>query len=158
LETDAPGFLDRRDRGGWTDDTRDTGPKMAALIAEAAMPKAGMKSVDVISEGRCLILGKGDVAFEAAAQLAEALAVTLLQLDATDPPPRRDFDVIRGRLKTATGALGGFAVAFDAFQQIDPGGRGDFRWTEPRDGARSECDVILDLGGDAPQFSAHEKR
>ena len=158
LDVEVPGFLDLRDRAGWTDDPRDTGPKMAALVADAALPSVGAKTVDVVSEGACLILGAGEVAFEAAARLAETLAVTVLQSDATDPPPRRDFDVIRGRLKSARGALGGFEVAFDAFQQIQPGGRGDWRWTDPRDEAQSDCDIILDLSRDAPLFSAHEKR
>ena len=31
LDAEVPGFLDLRDRAGWTEDTRDTGPKMAAL-------------------------------------------------------------------------------------------------------------------------------
>ncbi len=158
LEAEVPAFVDLRDRAGWTDDDRDTGPKMAALVAAATMPAALTKTVDVVSEGVCLIVGSGDVAFDAAGRLADTHAVTVLQLDGSDPPPSREFDVIRGRIRKASGALGEFEVSFDRFSRIRPGGRGNWQWTEPRNGAHSECDIILDLGGQAPLFSSHEKR
>ncbi len=158
LEAEVPSFVDLRDRAGWTDDENDTGPKMAALVAAATMPAALTKAIDVVSEGVCLIIGSGDVAFDAARRLADTHGVTVLQQDDSDPPPEREFDVIRGRIRKASGALGQFKVSFDAFSRIQPGGRGNWRWTQPRNGAHSECDMILDLSGQAPLFSAHEKR
>ena len=158
LGTAPPACLDLRDRAGWTDDTAPTLPKMAALAAEAMLPAAPAKSVDVISEGLCLILGDRDVALDAAAALADHLAVTVLMPEAGALPDTRDFDVIEGRLRRAGGALGQFEVVIDAFRQIEPGGRGGFALTEPRDGAQSQCDILLDLRGGQPLFPAHEKR
>jgi len=155
LELDAPGFVDLRDRAGWGEG--DTAPKMAALAAEAALNLPMGKSVDVISEGTCLIIG-GEVALDAAAKLCENLAVTVL-LDSADlVPTDRRFDVVVGRLRQAQGALGGFTTTFDALQQVQPGGRGALTLNAPQDGARSECDIILDLSGETALFPAHEKR
>ncbi|MCY4243008.1 MAG: 4Fe-4S binding protein [Rhodobacter sp.] len=158
LGAEVPAFIDLRDRAGWTDDDNDTGPKMAALVAEAILPPAPTKTIDVVSEGVCLIVGSGETVFDAAERLADTHAVTVLQLDESDPPPIREFDVIRGRLRKATGALGGFQLSFDNLRRIQPAGRGIWQWTNPRDSAHSECDIILDLSGQAPLFSAHEKR
>ncbi|MFG6507379.1 4Fe-4S binding protein, partial [Sulfitobacter sp. S45] len=111
----------------------------------------------------CLIVGRGPAALEAAAQLKDHLSVTLLMDDAVTEaddslPEVRDFDLISGKLRRAKGALGQFEVVIDALRQVDPRGRGPLSWTEPRDGARSQCDIILDLRGETPLFPAHEKR
>lgn len=158
LGVPAPATLDLRDRAGWTADTAPTLPKMSALVAEALLPAGGDKSIDVMSEGLCLILGPAPVALHAAEALQEHLGVTVLLDAADDLPDSRDFDVVIGRLRRAQGALGGFAVTIDALQQVEPGGRGAFTLTPPRDGGVSECDVILDLRGTDPLFPAPEKR
>ena len=49
-------------------------------------------------------------------------------------------------------------MQLDAFQQLEPGGRGAFRWTEARDKARSACDIVLDLMGETPLVQAPSKR
>lgn len=158
LEVDAPGFVDLRDRAGWSNGDGETTPKMAALAAEAALAAAPARTVDVISEGTCLILGSGEVALAAARDLSGVLAVTVLQETGDDVPVERDFDTIHGNLKRANGALGGFEVKIDAFQQVLTGGRGALALTEPQDGAVSHCDIILDLTGGTPLFPAPEKR
>ena len=126
-------------------------------MAEAALPPAPGKLLDVVSEGQCLILG-GSAALEAAEQLQDHLAVTVLLDDDTDLPITRGYDVIRGHLRQARGALGGFDIRIDALQTLLPGGRGAWRMSAPQDGGRSECDIILDLGARDPLFPAHEKR
>ncbi|SDG30358.1 4Fe-4S binding protein [Sulfitobacter delicatus] len=156
-------LLDLRDRAGWSDDEGDKLPKMSALAAEALLDAPAEKTIDVGSEGLCLILGRGPAALEAAEQLKAHLSVTLLMDDnvteADDNLPEvRDFDLISGKLRRAKGALGQFEVVIDALRQIDPRGRGPLTWTDPRDGAKSQCDVILDMRGDTPLFPAHEKR
>jgi len=70
LEVDTPLFVDLRDRAGWSDAKVST-PKMAALIADALLPAPQIKTVDVASEGRCLILGSAAVTLPAAERLAE---------------------------------------------------------------------------------------
>ncbi|MDJ0638767.1 MAG: 4Fe-4S binding protein [Paracoccaceae bacterium] len=158
LGVDAPPVLDLRDRAGWSADPASKLPKMSALVAEAQLPARPAKTVDVISEGLCLILGPAEVALAAADQLKDHLGVTVLIESADDLPDTRDYDVIVGKLRRAGGAFGQFSVVIDALQQINPGGRGGFTLSEPRDGGQSECDILLDLRGDQPLFPAHEKR
>ncbi len=152
---EVSGFVDLRDRAGWGEG--DSAPKMAALAAEAVMAMPLQKSVDVISEGTCLVIG-GDIAVQAAIDLCETLAVTVLLPKGAEMPLDRRFDAVTGSLRMASGALGGFSVKFDGLQQIIPGGRGDFALAEPQDGAVSDCDIIVDLSGGQPLFPAHEKR
>jgi len=154
----APPLLDLRDRAGWTDDTGPTLPKMSALVAEALLPAAPEKTLDVVSEGMCLILGAAETALAAAEALQDHLGVTVLLATAEEIPDTRAFDVVAGRLRQARGALGQFEVVIDGLRQVVPGGRGGFGLADPRDGAVSHCDVILDLRGVEPLFPAHEKR
>ncbi|MFT7059185.1 MAG: ferredoxin [Pseudorhodobacter sp.] len=157
LGVDAPEFIDIRDRAGWSDDA-NTMPKMAALIAESQLAAPSYKSIDVTSEGICLVIGKAHIALPAAEKLAQTLAVTVLITDAGDLPMTRAVEVVRGRLKRATGTLGSFTLHMDALQMLEPGGRGGFSMGAPRDGATTTCDVILDLSGDISLFPAPHKR
>ena len=153
-----PPLLDLRDRAGWSDDPASKLPKMSALASEALLNAPAEKSLDVTSEGLCLILGTGDAAVQAAHQLKDHLAVTLLTDPSQPLPDTRAFDVIGGTLRKAKGALGHFEVTIDALRQVVPGGRGELTYTAPQDGAISHCDVILDMRGQQPLFPAHEKR
>ena len=155
LDCDAPGFVDIRDRAGWGEGKATA--KMAALVAEAALSAPIGKSVDVISEGTCLILG-GAAALQAAEDLCETLAVTVLLDSADDLPTDRRFDCVAGQVRSVSGALGGFSVRFDALQQMINGGRGVFSLSDPQDGAVSDCDIVLDLTGDTALVPAPEKR
>jgi ferredoxin len=158
LGVEPPAFVDLRDRAGWSDEADEAGPKQAALAAEALIEVPLPGTRDVISEGTCLLIGSGELAFETAATLADRLAVTVLQGDETEPPADRRFDVVRGRIRKAHGALGDFGVTIDGFRQLLPGGRGAFTFDEPVDGAASSCDIILDLTGGTSLFPAPEKR
>jgi len=154
----APPLLDLRDRAGWSADTASKLPKMSALAAEAMLPAMPEKTVDVVSEGVCLILGPSDVTLAAAEELKDHLGVTVLLEQAGDVPDTREYDVIAGKLRRASGALGQFNVVIDALQQVEPGGRGARRLSAPRDGGQSHCDILLDLRGGTPLFPAPEKR
>ena len=144
IGVDAPLFLDLRDRAGWSREGQNasqTLPKMSALVAEAQLTTPPAKSLDITSEGLCLILGPEDVALAAAEKLQEILGVTVLLSGTEAPPLSRGFDAIQGRLRSARGALGHFAVTVDALQQADTAGRA-LRWTTPQDGGRSACDIL----------------
>lgn len=158
LEAPVPAFLDLRDRAGWSADDAPKLPKMAALVAEATLPTPAAKTLDVVSEGLCLILARDETALETAAQLAPFLSVTVLLPTQPEAPVSRDFDVVLGQLKSARGSLGQFDVTIDALQIADPAGRGDHGFSAPKDGGRSQCDILLDLRGATPLFPAHEKR
>ena len=158
MDAGAPEFVDIRDRAGWTDDTGDTTPKMVALIADAGLMPPAQKSFDVISEGTCLIVGAPDVAISAAEKISEALSVTVLLPPGAEIVPSQSYDTVVGNLHQATGTLGRFELRIDAFQQSVSGGRGTPAMTPPRDGALSQCDIILDLTGGSPFFPAPDKR
>lgn len=161
IEAEEPLFVDLRDRAGWNDGSGDASAKMAALIADALLPHPGEKVVDISSAGTCIILGDTADASEAADLLCETLSVTVLLAPDAELPVADDrrYDIVRGRLKGAAGALGDFKLSFDALQERIPGGRGAFNWTEPRDGGRTGCDIIVDLRrGAQPLFPAPEKR
>ncbi len=157
LGLDRPGYVDLRDRAGWSEDAETAAPKMAALAAESLLPQPVTPSVDVISEGTCCIIGPGSAAFDLAERFFQVLAVTVLVSDDA-VPLSRDYDVVRAKLLNLSGALGGFTLRLDQVQQLEPGGRGAFSWSEPRDGATSRCDIVIDLAGGTPFVSAPEKR
>ncbi len=153
-----PGFVDIRDRAGWTGPGEDPSAKMAALVAEALLAQPQEKSLDIQSHGACLVIGDTAAAHEAARQLSDTLAVTLLVSQAEEIESNASFDTIVGQLSRATGSLGQFSLRIDAFQQVIAGGRGMTTWSDPKDGALTDCDVILDLSGNTPLFPAPEKR
>lgn len=158
LDVEPPEFVDIRDRAGWSDQGEFAGPKMAALVSDALLVAPPEKAVDVISEGICFIIGPSEIALRAAAQLSEAVSVTVLLSSPIDLPVNRAFDIVVGTLKSTSGTLGDFTVHIDAFQQINPAGRGAMTLTGPQNGAVSQCDIILDLTGGTPMFPAPEKR
>lgn len=158
LQAPAPQFVDIRDRAGWTNDKASSTPKMAALVADARLGEPSFRSVDVISDGTCLIIGDAEVALAAANALADALAVTVLLAPGTEITPSADFDTVIGTLAQATGTLGTFNIKINAFQQSLIGGRGTPALSPPKDGALSECDIVLDLSGGTPLFAAPDKR
>ena len=158
LDAEQPQFVDIRDRAGWTDDKASTTAKMAALIADAALPAPSYKSIDVVSEGTCLIIGPQEAAMAAADKLADTLSVTVLLVADSVVEPTSAFDVVVGHLHQASGTIGQFEIKINAFQQSTLGGRGTPALTDARDGAISHCDIILDLTGDMPLFAAPQKR
>ncbi|MDO6584690.1 4Fe-4S binding protein [Salipiger sp. 1_MG-2023] len=152
-----PALLDLRDRAGWSADPAPKLAKMSALAAEALLPAPMGRMMDVTSHGACLVLGAPEDALPAADQLSDFLAVTVLLDSGAEIPDAPGYDVITGALRRATGALGAFVIAIDALQTVEPGGRIP-TLTAPKDGARSQCDVIVDLRRAPPLFPAHEKR
>ncbi|NKC29788.1 4Fe-4S binding protein [Roseomonas sp. BU-1] len=153
-------FVNLRETAGWSAEGRAAGPKMAALIAAAAVPMPATPLVPLESQGVTLVLGCDAVALAAAERLAATLDVTVL-LDGREPvQPLRaaDFPVARGRARAATGWLGGFEVVVDGHAMPRPSSRAAYEWGPRRDGALSRCDILLDLTGGAPLFPAGELR
>ncbi len=160
IGAEPPLAVDIRDRAGWSDEGAVATSKIAALLAEARLPRRPEKTIDIASGGLCLILGRAATALPVAERLADQLSVTCLLSDLPQaiPAPIRRFDVAMGELRSANGALGRFSVQVDKFRSAFPGGRGFLQFEEPRDGGSSDCDIILDLTGEAPLFPADHKR
>ncbi len=151
--------LDIRTPALWSDEADGALPKIAALIAAAERPVSGPGVIDVSSEGVSLVLGRDETALEAAGRLGAHLPVTCLVPEGVAPAlPPANYDLVQGRLRQAGGSLGRFDVTIDGFRALDPGARGALAFSEPRDGARSSCDLILDLRGGGPLFPADHKR
>ena len=149
---------DIRDRAGWCAEGA-AHAKQAALLAEAMLVPPMTRLMEIASPGTCLIIGPEEIALAAAERLAGTLAVTcLLESAPEEIPPATGFDLALGRVVRAAGYLGNFTVQVDGYAAQIPSGRGPARFAMRRDGGRSECDIILDLGGNAPLFPAAHKR
>jgi Pyruvate/2-oxoacid:ferredoxin oxidoreductase delta subunit len=153
-------YVDIRAAAGWSDEARAATPKIAALLHLAAEAEAPVPTLTLRSEGVTLIYGKDQLALEAADRLKDTLNVTVLLEPgaAATPPSVTEVPVVQGRIRTAKGHLGAFELVVDDYAIAAPSSRAGFAFGASRDGARSKCDLILDLSGGSPLFPAHETR
>src|SRR5690606_29522115 len=69
-----------------------------------------------------------------------------------------DVPIHRGRIRKATGYLGAFEVEVDGYAPMLPSSRAGLEFVMARDGAKSSCDIVLDLSGGQPLFSDGGRR
>ena len=153
-------YANIRETAGWSKDGAAAAPKMAALLAAAAEPAPELSFVNLTSDGVILIYGRDEQAIEAGNLLKDHLDVTvLIRPPAHVPPPRvTDFPVVRGAIRSAKGYLGAFELTVDGYAQPTPSSRGALSFPSTRDGAVSRCDLVLDISGAAPLFTASDLR
>ena len=153
-------YANIRERAGWSGEAAAATPKIAALLAEAAIELPGTPSVTIKSGGALLIYGRDERAFDAARQLNNRLDVTvLLTTPGEIPPPRvTEVPLFKGTIASAKGHLGAFEVVVDDYAPTVPSSRAALAFEAPRNGAAARCDLILDLTGGTPLFPAHGKR
>jgi ferredoxin len=153
-------YANVRETAGWSRDGQGAGPKMAALLAAAAEALPAVPMVKMESEGVILIYGCDERAVEAGNLLKSQLDVTVLVKPPAkiEPARRTEFPVVRGTIQTATGHLGAFEVMVDDFAQPSPSSRGELSYLGSRNGAKSQCDIVLDVSGGSPLFPAAELR
>ena len=153
-------YANIRETAGWSKDGAAAGPKMAALLAAAGEPAPELSFVNLTSDGVILIYGRDEQAIEAGNLLKDHLDVTvLIRPPAHVPPPRvTDFPVVRGAIRSAKGYLGAFELMVDGYAQPTPSSRGALSFPTTRDGAVSRCDLVLDISGGAPLFTASDLR
>jgi ferredoxin len=149
-----------RERAGWSDDAKSATPKIAALLAEAALDAPDVTTVEMASGGICLVHGSGQVALDAARQLNDRMTVSLLFKDIGDVIPLGMMDIMaaKGRIAAASGHLGDFEINVNGYAAVTPNSRDGLAFGLESNGAAAKCDVILDLTGDAPLFPSHERR
>ncbi|WP_439363614.1 4Fe-4S binding protein [Bradyrhizobium sp. DASA03005] len=157
---DAISFVNIRETAGWSRGGARAGPKMAALLASAAIPAPDYPLVTLSSEGVILIYGRDEAAIEAGRLLADHLDVTVMlkQLDDTVPPAATVFPIVKGTIRSAKGHFGAFELAIDDYARPRPSSRDRFVFEPPRSGVTSRCDIVLDLSGGPPLFPAHDLR
>ncbi|HTP61308.1 MAG TPA: 4Fe-4S binding protein [Burkholderiales bacterium] len=115
-------FVNIRELAGWSAEGKGAGPKIAALLAGAALPEPGaVPQVDYKSGGQLLIIGSSDAALDWAGRLAGALEVNVLLTGkgAGEQPGERSFPVWSGKLTSISGWLGAFEVEWTQDNPID---------------------------------------
>jgi ferredoxin len=116
-------FVNIRETAGWSAEAAHATPKMAALLAMAALPDPEpVASVAYQSEGQVLIVGPLDAALRWADALRPALSVTVLATGAAhgaELAGAREVPVFSGRLTGLSGWLGAFDAQWSQENPID---------------------------------------
>jgi ferredoxin len=164
----AASFVNIRERAGWSEQgqpgakvkSKNIPAKMAALIAEASLDIGDATSVSMISTGIVLVLGKDEVAIDAARKLGNRMDVSVIISGGAEitPPDVMDLPIFMGNVQSASGHLGAYEVRVENFKPTVPSSKTKLEFTGVGEGGISTCDLILDLRGDAPLFPAHDKR
>ena len=165
-ETPDLRFVNIRECAGWSEagragePARDLTAKMAALLAEASVDIPPAMTVTMELEGELLVLGKDERALEAARQVTGRLDVTvLLTPEAQALPPRvMDVPVFRGRIAQAAGHFGAFELAVEDVQGAKTSSRAALEFEGAPASLTRSADIILDLRGGTPLFTAPDKR
>lgn len=115
-------FVNLRETGGWGAQAASAIPKMAALLADAALPAAEpVPTVSYASQGRVLIIGSAERALPWAERLQEQLSVSVLLTGGSGDalPHARRYPVVSGEAMTIRGWLGAFTVDWQQANPID---------------------------------------
>ncbi len=153
-------FTNIRERAGWSAQAADAAPKIAALLAEAAITVSPTQAVTLRSTGICLVYGRDEAALDAAKQLSGRLDVTLLLSRPGEvlPPRISNMPIYRGTIAAAKGHLGAFEITVDDHAPAIVSARGTLQFEPGHNGAASRADLILDLTGGPPLFPAAARR
>lgn len=116
-------FVNIRENAGWSVQANEAMPKIAALLAAAALPEPEpVPVVSYKSEGQLLIIGQGEAAVDWAERLTEQLDVNVLIVSQSgngELPIQRRYPVYSGKVKTIKGYLGAFEVSWEQVNPID---------------------------------------
>ena len=115
-------FVNVREAAGWSSDAAAAMPKMAALIAAAALPEpVPVPAVPMQSGGQLLVIGPAEAALPWAERLAETLQVSVLATSSrgAELPLERAYPVWSGRVTRVSGWLGAFEVEWAQENPID---------------------------------------
>ena len=160
-------FTNIREKAGWSKDVTKKAAhktnmtaKMAALLSEAALDIEDSHSVTMTSEGVLLILGKDSGALDAAGKVASRLNVTVILEPGSDlaPPRLMNVPVFTGKVTGAEGHLGEFKVSVEDFAPAQASSKESLSFDANGQEGTSEADLILDLRGGTPLFTAPDKR
>ncbi|HEY1325931.1 MAG TPA: 4Fe-4S binding protein [Casimicrobiaceae bacterium] len=116
-------FVNIRETAGWSAEARSATPKIAALIAAAALPEPPpVPRVSYASRGELLIAGPAAQALSWAEAFKDALSVSVLVTSRESGaalPLQRDYPVYSGELVKLSGWLGAFDAQWRQANPID---------------------------------------
>ncbi|MFM9942390.1 MAG: 4Fe-4S dicluster domain-containing protein [Hyphomicrobiaceae bacterium] len=149
-----------RETAGWSRQGADAAPKMAALIAAAAVAGPAPPTVSQESTGVTLIYGRDQRAIELAERLQARLDITVILTPGADvtPPARAVYPIRQGRIRSVKGHLGAFEIGIDAYATPAPSSRGRLQFGAARNGAVSQADLLIDVAGGATLVASGELR
>ena len=116
------GFFNIREAAGWSAEGAQAGPKIAALVAAAALPEPEpVPEVSYKSGGELLIIGPAEAALDWAGRLSQGLQVSVLMTSAgrAELPEERRYPVWSGKVTSISGWLGAFEVEWRQENPID---------------------------------------
>ncbi len=153
-------FVNIRETAGWSGEAKQATAKIAALLATADHAPEPQKFVTLESEGVTLILGRDEVAIEAAKALADTLDITVVLTGEVDivPPRTTQFPIRRGIARQVKGHLGDFEVTVDGYAEPAASSRSKLEFGAARSGLSSRADLIIDLTGRPALLTAHDLR
>jgi len=115
-------FANIREYAGWSAEGGASTPKIAALLAAAALPDPEpVPAVEYRSGGQILVVGPSEAALDWAERLSETLEVSVLLSSAHrgELPAERKYPVWSGRVLGVSGWLGAFDVEWRQENPID---------------------------------------
>jgi len=115
-------FVNIREAAGWSAEGRRATPKIAALLAAAALPEPEpVPAVEYRSSGQLLVIGPSAAALDWAQRLSERLEVSVLitRAGGGELPLERSYPVWSGKPVKAAGWLGAFEVEWEQDNPID---------------------------------------
>jgi ferredoxin len=115
-------FLNIRETAGWSAEGAKAMPKIAALLAAAALPEPEpVPQVDYKSDGQLLIIGPAEAALDWAARLEGQVEVSVLLTGRPggEMPVERRYPVWSGKVTGISGWLGAFEVEWQQENAID---------------------------------------
>ncbi|MFL6563781.1 MAG: 4Fe-4S binding protein [Burkholderiales bacterium] len=113
-------FVNLREHAGWSPEASAATPKMAALLAMAALPDPQpAPAVQFRSDGEVLIIGPAEAALDWAQRLSETLSVNVLVNGKGELPLERGFPLWSGKVTALSGWLGAFEVEWRQENPID---------------------------------------
>ncbi|HZM35250.1 MAG TPA: 4Fe-4S binding protein [Burkholderiales bacterium] len=114
-------FVNVREAAGWSREAKQATPKIAALIAAAALPEPEpVPSVGFSSGGQLLIVGPAAAALDWAERLSAQMDVSVLMTGGGgELPPERRYPVWSGRVDKLSGWLGAFELEWRQENPID---------------------------------------
>jgi ferredoxin len=115
-------FVNIREFAGWSAEGQAATPKIAALLAAAALPEPDpVPAVAYASSGRLLVIGPAEAALDWGERLAGSLAVSVLITAGGrgELPAERRYPVWSGKVTSLAGWLGAFEVRWVQENPID---------------------------------------